>query len=859
MNGFSGVLVSCRLITGAIGKQQVTKLYSPARWKTKKIILLLVVVLCLSGGVVVAEPININRTYDFDIPSLQVRKALGQVAKKTKFQLVFSSKLVDGLQSIAVKGQYTVAVALDRLLKGTSLSGSITERGVIVVTSVNSQNNTGMGRRKMKAKKSLLASMIGFFVGAGAVQEVAAQENAQAGRFIVEEVVVTAQKRGEQNLSDTPISIGVLKGDDFESSSVRDLSEALNLTSGVNLFSQAPGQTTISIRGAGNDAKFSGGTTSGFYLDETPFGFSRSGTLPDTGVYDLARVEVLRGPQGTLYGTSSLNGVVRVITMDANLEEFEFKARSNGSSTDGGGDNYSGDFAINIPLIEGKLALRGVASYADFDGWIDTTEENIVDGIAAENINNGTAGNYRLKMNAAPIDYLDVEAGVWFSRVDTGAPSLANNKSITPMSGRQPQQQDFDIYSLEIGYEFDNFTLLSATNYLDMTQHSISDYGAPSGTFGTPITPNNYSSKASSQEVRLASTLDGHWQWSAGVSFRETEEQIQQAIPAVRPGIIDAIDESESWAIFGEVTRSFWDGLADLTVGMRYYETTIILTEFENLSLRRPLINAEETFDDISPRLVLTFYPYDELTIYSSISKGFRSGLLQDPNALVAESSLDALIEPDTLWNYEIGAKGRLMDGRFTYETALYYVDWDDVQQKFASQAGTAAVVNTESANGYGVDININLQPVEGLTMGLGVGWSGLEFAEDVTAESINVTAFEEGDRLNQSPEYTASLSVSYEFPLGMSGLQGKLGGSVNYHSELEQRALVATAVRYSQGDKILNARLNFSVQAEHWTTMLYVDNATNEDGTVNAPGFSTIVGSQLRPRTVGLQISYDY
>jgi iron complex outermembrane recepter protein len=711
----------------------------------------------------------------------------------------------------------------------------------------------------MMSTKPILLSAAVVTLAAQCTQALAAEDRVNQARddqFALEEVVVTAQKRGNQNLSDTPISIGVLSGDDFEANAVRDLSETLNTVGGVNLFSNSPGRNTISIRGAGNDSLFAGGSTTGFYLDETPFGFSRSGILPDANVYDLERVEVLRGPQGTLYGANSLNGTVRIITNDANLDEFEFKGRTNGSYTDNGGDNYSADLAINIPLAPGKIALRGVVSYAVDDGWIDSPSSNVIDGIAADNINGASAASYRLKLNAAPTDLLTVEAGIWLSRIDSDAPHSANENSVTIFSADQLFEQDFDIYSLEIGYDFETFSLLSASNVTEVSTTSKQDY-LLSGVVPVTISPDNYKSEAINQEIRLVSSLDGNWQWSAGVSYRETDETLTQAVLNILPGVGEINDESQSWAVFGEVVFSFWDSAADLTLGTRYFDTTVTTHEIENLYLARPLLSAESSFDDVSPRVVLSFYPGDDITFYGSVSKGFRSGIVQSADTLRSDTTVDIEVDPDSLWSYELGAKGRVLGGRLSYDMAIYYIDWTDVQQRSVSPAGTATVRNIGNASGVGVDASVTATPLADLTLALSLGWNGLEF-DDAVAPLPGVVFYNKGDRLNQSPEYTAGFHLNYIFDLGVQGLEGRLGGSVNYHSKLEQRGLNGTVAAFSESDEILKARINFAVEDEQWSAMLYIDNVTNEDGATNAPTIGTLP-TQIRPRTVGLQVSYRY
>lgn len=678
----------------------------------------------------------------------------------------------------------------------------------------------------------------------------------------LEEVVVTAQKRGAQSVQDVPISMGVLSGSSLEDAGTVDISEVLNNVGGVNIVRAGAGQNSISVRGVSADATFGGGSTTGYYIDEASFGLVRSSILPDTNAFDLARIEVLRGPQGTLYGASSLNGVVRVITEDADLEAAAFKARLNYSGTDGGGDNYGGDLAASVPIIPGKLAVRAVVSEQETGGWIDTrAETNLIDGIADEDVNSGTSRTYRFKVNAQPTDRLAAELGVWLSRVDTDSPNFAGDDGTTALSSQSAwANQDLDVYSMELNYDFDSFSLLSATTY--------SEYGTDgemnillSGVVPAVITPNTYASEVFTQEFRLTSQHGGDWQWSAGAMYRSSDENITQGAPAFFASRLSLDDESDSWAAFGEVTHTFLGGNADVSLGLRYFEDTVTTTEQSALVPRGYLIEVEDTVDDFSPRLVASYYPNPDLTFYGSVSKGFRSGLINEPSAIAADPSLGDIVEPDILWNYEVGAKGALYNGALTYELALYYLDWSDVQARGVSPLGTAVVRNAGDADGFGADFNLSTRPLDGLTLTLGLGWNGLEVAsEQVSAGTV---VFREGDRINKSPEYTAGLSADYVFPLG--SLTARIAGSYSYVSDMSRKDLIVIAgvapyVQETGSDAYSVARLSAGVETAHWGASLYVNNLTNEDGAIQPPTSNEgLEAPRLQPRTVGVQLNYFY
>ena len=788
-----------------------------------------------------------QKRYRLDIPSQNVETALAQLAAQTELMLLFPYDPVVPMSSTAVKGLYTVPGALKVMLQGTALKGSLTQGGVITISAFNNTE----GIISMNSKRKLLASTVAFFMGAGAGGVMAQETTDGEGMdWLLEEVVVTAQKR-EQNLNDVPISIKVLGGDKLDSGRFESINEAINQVAGVSLDSGFQGGgTAISIRGVSpNGPLFKGSATVGYYLDEISYGLIRSAVAPNPSAYDMGRVEVLRGPQGTLYGASALNGVVRLVTMDANLDEVEFKTRGLFSSTKGGGDNARGDMALSVPLIPGKLAARLVLGYSDLGGWIDKPNRNEGDA------NETQLSSQRLKINAAPTEGLAVELTVSRSRNDADAPSTALDDGTSTAVFEEPVSTDLDSSGLIVEYDFTHFSLLSATSYLDYSNVGLLDV------VEALELQTNIIGKVLSQEIRLNSSLEGSWQWSMGVSYREAEEKLFQDLPGVLARPLNFIDESKSSAIFGEVTKSFNDGEYELTMGLRYFEDEVSYNDITLFDLNTELFSSNSTFDATTPRVVLTWYPNEDLTAYASYSQGFRSGFEQ--NVLVKQTVPDfAALGEDLLTNYEIGAKGNLWNGRLNFDVALYYISWDDTQQSVGVPIGDAGVtvvapINSGAMSGAGIDIGINAQLTEHLQMGLTFGQNDLTFEDEVFSSGVAV--FSKGERGNTSPETTAGITADYLFPLGVNGYEGRFSGSVNYQSERVVKDVPGGVLVARKGDSLTQARLSFAVDSpDKWTLTAYVDNATNEDGKVlegELPNWT----SRVRPRTVGLQVEYKY
>lgn len=676
----------------------------------------------------------------------------------------------------------------------------------------------------------------------------------------LETVVVSAQKR-EERLQDVPIAISVLGGPALDSSSAQGVMEAIQRVPGVGMLEGfQTGGPLLSIRGVNAPNNISTGANPiAYYLDTVPFAFVKSAITPDANAYDLERVEVLRGPQSTLYGASAQNGVVRVLTKEADLDSFEFKGRTSGSYTDGGGSNYRGDVAINAPIIEGKLAARAIVGYQSLSGWVDKPND--------KNANDGEIRNFRLKVNSQITDDLSVSAFGWISRSEFDAPATGNDDSTHRSLIAEPVETEFNVAGLKAAYQFENFELTSATSYIDYQVDSELDTNLV--TSGSNILTTNLDNRLFAQEVYLSSTNEGPWRWSVGGMYRDAEDQLFQLrhtrAGAPTGGYVQPQDLtflSKSRAIFGELTRVLGDW--ELTAGVRYFEDEVGQRERSRFnSLTAPTLNSDSEFDATSPRVVVTWHVTDQMTTYASYAEGFRSGIDQTPQVLSSAPELPPT-EPDNLTNYEIGAKGSLFGGSLTYDTAVYYMDWQDVQQVvnvIYQTASLPALVNGVSASGLGFDLGLVAQPTDSLTMDLSFSVNDLTQDAPVISRlstTSSAVLYQKGDRLPASPKYTVSGGAAYDFPLGTAGYSAELSANASYVSERSLNFLVGGVATTLSGDPMTMVGARFTIKTPHrWEVSLFGDNLANEDGAalrhISLPEWT----SRVRPRTVGLQFDY--
>ena len=795
-----------------------------------------------------AEPI-VADPVEFDIDKQPMNSALSEFARQSDREILFSSDVVESKQAHAIEGIYDPEDALDLLIADTGLDYSVTDGETFLV----SAEEASPGKAQPASINTIMAQN----------QTPAAQVNQGSSSSsqndveveVYDEILVTAQKR-EERLQDVPISMTVLSGEDLDRAREEGLTEILRTVPGVAAPVVALGAPSIAIRGVTADFfAFGGAATASYYIDSVPYGFVRSAMLPDANVYDLARIEVLRGPQGTLFGANAQSGVVRILTHDPDLSAFEWKARGSVSSTEDGGTNYRGDLAVNLPLIEDKLAARAVVGYTDRSGWIDKP--------GTPGADSADISSARLKVKGQLTENFSLLGSYWVTRSRYDTQSIGDEgQNTTP--GMSPVSSDADVYVLRANYDADTVDITSATSYFDYNLASSLDLSplAFLGPFFDGLVQTvGFGAKVFSQEFTFSSTGEGSWRWSAGASYRDDTDRFIQYFGDTLAA--DYEDSSRSWAVFGELTRAFYDEKLELTVGLRYFDDEHKVDE--NVSSTGdptvPLVHDETSFDRLTPRTVLTWHPNDDLTFYASYAQGFRSGLLQQPSVLALAPGFPAA-EPDLLHNYELGAKGSLLDGRLQFDTAVFYLDWEDIQQGLSVAPGSnnpalTAILNTHSASGFGFEYSITLNPVERLTLTHSFSWNDLTFDSDEI--SGGVVVFAKGDRLGFSPEYTAGLSLDYDFPVGR-GFDVLTSLSANYTSAIESGRVAGVQMPELDGDSILISRASVMLSSpKNWSLTLFVDNLGDERGPTTRGTFPpTWYALNTRPRTYGLQVEFQ-
>ena len=792
--------------------------------------------------------------YTFDIPSLKVEQALSQLARQTGHQLLFSYAMVDSHNSTAVVGEHSLSSALQQLLQNTPLTGNLTERGVILVTDTRALHNLEKGRGNMNitTKKSLLATFVAVF-GAGAVSSgVMAQDgnDAAADQRQLDEIIVTAQKR-EQSLQEVPISITALSAGDLKAAGLTDLESIGYVVPSLVVSNRGSGSQRLTIRGVGSISNNSTSSLVGLYLDEVPVSAIPYAEL-DLRALDLARVEVLKGPQGTLYGQGSTGGNVRFITNNVDLSEVSGSSDISMYSTRNGavGGDISG--VINLPVVDGVFGLRIAAQYEDAGGWIDRPD------VGQKDINDNELKHIRLKSLWLPTEDLSVNGMVVVHRNAAGGVNTSADENHDLFMVSFPTldtnvEDNYELYNLEVAYNLESFMLLSSSSYISADklspEYTFSYPAASPTTLSETFLNSENEAEVFSQEIRLQSTVDSPVDWVAGVFYRKVDLNAIFTIDGAFGGVVNApfifpFDEnSESWAIFGDVTYNLTSSLA-LGVGARYYEEDVEQVEFATQSA---------TFDATTWRTTLSHKPSDEISNYINIATGFRGGtfnlsFLSGPN-----------VEPEEVINYEIGTKINLMDNTLSFELALYRSEYDQIRttsvQAFNGLA-LSVIGNGGKADIEGVDWAVKWYATEALKLSLNGNITKAEFVDTGLVSPSHLP----GDKVDLIPDYSYSLSAEHQINWS-SELSGSL--RVDYAEQgksfLTNRRSTGSIIGViGESEKLRFLNMRLEAGKDDWTLALFAKNILDENGR-STPYERFNNNSRPKPRTIGFDVSMDF
>ncbi len=745
--------------------------------------------------------------------------------------------------------------------------------------------------------------------------EQAQDETAAAPEKVIKEVInVTAQKRSEA-LEEIPMSVTVLAGDDLERQRVEDFRDLVAVVPGLSYTSSTPGVTRITLRGINTGGVAS---TVGVYVDDVPFG-SSSGLANaailsgDFDTFDLSRIEVLRGPQGTLYGASSLGGVLKYVPNRPNTDGFAARFQGSVESVEGGDVGYSLTGVVNIPVSE-RFALRASGFYRFDDGFIDSIGNNPIPSLTdpANNIVDGTLvvdGIDRLDRSGArlsalfePSDRFSLLLTAQMQKIESEAPRIVDSDPITlaPLNARPVQSRyhaqfsntDYEIFSATLDWDLGGATLQSVTSVSTLNQDLQTDAAIAAGLtgglplasvvtlfFGDPaarplsvIFPSEVNTDRVTQELRLVSPQSEDFEWLLGVYYTDEDSSIAQQLLAVEAGTdniaadipaladISLVSNYEETAVFANATWHVSPRF-DLSFGGRASSNDQVASQISDGILVGGLTAFEDTRSSENP-FTFSLSPRFELdrrsSVYARVATGFRPG---GPNVLPpgVPADVPSTYDSDRLTSYEAGFKTSSADGDVAVDLAAYYLDWEDIQ--------LLAVVNNFGINGNGgtavskgVEFTVNLRPTDGLLMSLNGAYTDAYLTQDTDP----VVGGLDGDPLSWVPEWSFGVQGDYAWPVRGDAV-AHVGGSIGYTgdrpADFSDRAADGSIRNI---DSFVTVNLSAGVDFGGWNFEVFGRNLTDEGGitSIDSGEFlpnGAIALGLIRPRSIGVSVGTGF
>jgi iron complex outermembrane recepter protein len=711
----------------------------------------------------------------------------------------------------------------------------------------------------------------------------------------LQEIVVTASRREEQ-LGRVPISVAAFTQDQMDAQGVRRVDDIAVLTPGLTFTHNATvdgasGQLTqISIRGIQSSV---GAGTTGVYIDDTPIqtrALATSSTNAYPEVFDLSRVEVLRGPQGTLFGAGAEGGAVRFISMAPSLTQYSGYARSELATTDSGAPSYEVGLAGGGPLIQDELGFRASGWFRRDGGWIDRVDPVTLETIKSD-ANSQDSATVRLAMTWAPTERLKITPSVFYQNLQYNDSSLYWDSLSDPSdqefrNGRtlgQPSKDVFVLPALAFDYDLGFASLLNNTSFFNRHATGSKDYtNWIRSQLGLPPLPTLPGENAPvilydtqnvfTEELRLRSNGDGRLSWTLGFFFSHAkqfayenyiDEYLNQTImnltagaPFCPPagcdvqqffgvplvggrsyfvGTEDTLDQQT--AGFGQADFQVVGGLK-ITAGVRVADM-----KYTNATVTEGPIaggtNASGGVQDehpVTPKGGLEYQASPNLLFYGSATKGFRPG---GSNIIVSTTcgvdlaqlglkQVPPSYDSDNVWSYEIGNKSNLADGHFQINSSLFWIDWNRIQQNInLPVCGGAFVGNLGAAVSKGFDVQSRFQPITGLTVELSGGYTDATYSETTRGGSGSITA-EKGDPIGV-PKWSGTASSEYDFP--SFGLRSYARFDFQFIGEgpaQDPRVYgYDPALRPTDETHMLNVRLG--THLSDWNLSVFANNVTND------------------------------
>ncbi|HEV8657696.1 MAG TPA: TonB-dependent receptor [Thermoanaerobaculia bacterium] len=646
---------------------------------------------------------------------------------------------------------------------------------------------------------------------------------------VTEEVTVTARKR-EETVQEVPMSVAAPTESELRDRGAENIEDVAANVAGFTVQNLGPGQSQVAIRGvsSGQIARDQPGVKeqAGFYLDESVISLSLF--TPDLDLFDLSRVEVLRGPQGTLFGSGSESGTIRYITNQPKLSTSESVGEFTLDSVSNGGVGGSAKFATNVPMGS-SAATRITAYYTRYGGYIDAVQPNLS---INKDVNHGYRAGARAAFLFKPNENFSITPRIVYQKIDikgwnridvfnilgnpytTARPKveLGDRRQFTQIE--EPTTDSFLLTDVNVSYKLPNgATFTSISSWTNRHVDVLRDAGAltasiTGGSIGLPENVYTLDSplddftraRAATEELRLAGTAT-RLQWLVGGFYANTRRNYGQqllvsgftALSKIPTASVIAPTDGLFWsdlrykfrqsALFGEATYSATDKI-DLTGGLRWYDfnerrSQIFDGIFGEGDDGKPQIQPGSTkANGIVPRVIAAYKVSDASRLYAQVSKGFRLGGINDPLNVSLCTPADLVTfgghtswEDETLWNYEVGSKSRIMNNRGTFNVAAFYADIKNLQATVtAGSCSSRVVFNVPKARSAGAEIELSLAPTDAFDFSISASHSNSKLRSTLTSTDPKgvvsiVAGIRSGARMPTVPQDQAAAAATYRWP----------------------------------------------------------------------------------------------
>jgi len=716
----------------------------------------------------------------------------------------------------------------------------------------------------------------------------------------LDEVVVTATRR-ETRLLDTPISMTVIGSDTLQAIDVDGFSDFARLVPGLTAIDSGPSDKRYSLRGL----QSAGEPEVGLYYDDIPITGLPGGALdtgdrqPDIKLWDIDRIEVLRGPQGTLYGDGSMGGTLRIISKRPVLDSFQATTQVAGATTaDGGGPSWRWSGMVNLPLISDTLAIRLAGYYRNEGGWIDDIDRPEV--LLRQTPGNGlnwehTAGG-RVSLLFKPTDDLTVTGIAYYQDLTTGNafdtyPDFAvpGDRYVSAAFVRTPWTDQLQMYNLVINDDLKWADLVVSGSYESRTVNDTEDttryllglfgcteYNFNVSCFGPPIVPaasfEHEAVSATSGEVRMVSRQRGPLQWTVGGFIQSATTYRRGQIAATdSSGVIQFdpangnatnrlfartnFDSFDKLALFEESSYELWRGL-DASVGLRWFHSyrsdeQVIVQQFFPGEPTGPEPFQKFSENALFKKFELSYKLTPAALIYAAASQGFRSG---GPNYPGGFTTTAPPYRGDSLWDYEIGWKVAFAQERINWTGALFRINWSNLQQ-LVPTAVFNYIVNAGSARSDGFETEIDAPLARGLRLEAGASLANAHLIGAQPVLSDPTTQLYEGERLAGAPKWTVNTGLTYARQI-TAALRGTARLDYTYHSSSSDLVAIQNPAYFVITASNLVA-LHLGVDHnDSWSVQLAVDNLCNSYVPLSAKALDSNQVESItaaRPRTLSL------